>query len=261
MAAFGLCLVAGARAAPPDVSGIGYEQRLGRSLPLAARFADQSGQAVTLRDIVRDKPVVLALGYFACPALCGLIRDDLFSALSQTGLRAGTDYRLVFLSIDPAETPADAARAMRTDLAAYPTAAAGSGWEFLTGRKQDIEAVEHAVGYHSRYDLSLKQFIHPAGVVFASPDGVITSYLLGVGYRAGDVRAALVGARQGGIATAALPVLLLCFHFDATTGRYTLAIFKLLRLAGGLTVLTILGLFLVLHRYGRRQVSASDNPP
>jgi protein SCO1/2 len=43
-------------------------------------------------------------------------------------------------------------------------------------------------------------------------------------------------------------VLLLCFHFDATTGRYTLAIEKVLRLMGLLTVATLGGLMILLHR-------------
>jgi protein SCO1/2 len=44
-------------------------------------------------------------------------------------------------------------------------------------------------------------------------------------------------------------VLLLCYHFDPTTGRYTLAILKLLDLAAGITVVTLAGtLFLAFRR-------------
>ncbi len=241
------------RAARPDLDGVVYEQRLGASLPLTRRFREQDGRDVRLGDVVRDRPTVLALGYFACPSLCGLIRDDLFAALAQSGLRAGPDYQLVFLSIDAAETAADAATAMRSDLRQYPEPGAAAGWHFLTGRQDDIAAIEAAVGYRSRYDLSLKQFIHPAGLVFLTPGGRISGYLLGVGYTAGDVRTGLVRARDGGIARAALPILLVCFHYDATTGRYSLAVVKLLRLAGGLTVAMIVVLLLLL----RRRVSGS----
>jgi protein SCO1/2 len=53
----------------------------------------------------------------------------------------------------------------------------------------------------------------------------------------------------GSVAAAALPVLLLCYHFDPATGRYTLAILKLLRLAGVTTALTVAGtLFLAFRR-------------
>ena len=257
-----LALATPGRAAPPDSGGVSYVQRLGQDLPLTARFTDQDGRHIVLRDVVGGKPTVLALGYFACPALCGLIRDDMLSALQQTGLRAGAGYQLVFISIDPTETPAEAVRAMRSDLAAYPAFGTGAGWHFLTGRAADIDEVEEAVGYHSRYDVSLKQFIHPSGLVLISPHGTISSYLLGVGYQPGDLRSAIVRARAGGIAKAALPVLLICFCYDSTTGRYTLAIAKLLRLAGGVTVLGVLGLVVVLRRHTRKQrISGLDSRP
>lgn len=243
-------------AAVPDTSGIVYDQRLGKTLPLTSGFVDQTGRRVMLRDVVGGHPTVLALGYFNCPSLCSLIRDDLFASLAQTGLRTGTDYRLVFVSIDPAETPADAARAMASDLKANPSFGAGDGWYFLTGDRGGIEAVEAAVGYHSRYDVSLKQFIHPAGLVFLTSRGMISSYLLGIGYQAGDVRAGVLRARDGGIAHAALQVLLICFHYDSTTGRYSLAIIKLLRLGAGLTMLTIVALLVLLRRRTRRRLAS-----
>jgi protein SCO1/2 len=56
----------------------------------------------------------------------------------------------------------------------------------------------------------------------------------------------VIRARAGGIARAALPILLLCFHFDSSTGRYTLAVTKILRLMGLLTVALIATLVLVL---------------
>jgi protein SCO1/2 len=234
--------------APPDLSGIRYDQRLGNALPLDARFTDQNGRAVTLHDVTGGVPTVLALGYFACPALCGVVRDDMLSALARSRLSAPSDYKLLFVSIDPKERPQDAQRAFRDDLQRYPVPGADRGWHFLTGDAASVAAIENAVGYHSRYDASLKQFIHPTGIVVANAAGVISGYLLGVGYTPGDLRAAVVRARAGGIERAVQPVLLLCFHFDPTTGRYTLAIIKLLRLAGLLTIATLIGLFILLRR-------------
>lgn len=245
-----------AAAAAPDVSDIVFQQRLGQTLPLDASFVDQVGLPVQLRDLVHDRPTVLALGYYACPALCGLVRDDLLTGLAQTGLVAGRDYTLLFVSIDPAERPTDAARAMADDLRDNPVPGAPAGWAFLTGSEAEIAAVEQAVGYSSRFDAALKQFIHPAGLVMITPGGTVSSYLLGAGYHPGDLRAGLLQASTGSIGQAALPILLLCFHFDSTTGRYTLEVVKLLRLGGVVTVLGIGALLLVL-RHRRRAMAAS----
>ena len=174
---------------------------------------------------------MLQLGYFKCPALCGVSRDDTLAALAESGLRAGTDYSFVFAAIDPAETPQDAATALRSDTARHPVPGDPGALRYLTGPSATLAA---AVGFPSRYDTMLKQFLHPSGIVVLTPDGVVSSYLLGVGYAAADMRAAVVQARQGVVAPAvANPILLLCFHFDSTTGRYTLAVMKVLRLFRG----------------------------
>ena len=96
-----------------------------------------------------------------------------------------------------------------------------------------------SIGFRDRPDLETKQFVHPAGIVFVTSNGIISSYLLGVGYKPLDVRSAILRAGAGKIADGGVPVLLLCFHFNPTTGRYTLEIMKLLRLAAFLTVVTI----------------------
>ena len=185
-----------------------------------------------------------------------MVRDDLLDGLSHAGLRAGADYDLVSLSIDPDETHADAAAAEADDAARYPAAAGGeapapTGWHFLTGDVAAVAAVASAVGFRSRYDVHLKQFLHPAGIVVLTPDGRVSGYVLGVGYHAGDLRSAVTTASSGGIARAALPLLLLCFHFDAETGRYSLSVMKVLRAAGVLTVLAIGGTLLLAVRRER----------
>ena len=225
-----------------------FDQKPGAQLPLDAMFSDAAGRPVSIGSL-GGMPLVLAFGYFHCPNLCGVVREDMFAALQRTGLEAGRDYQLAFVSIDPHETPKDAAEAQANDLARYPAGA--DGWHFLTGDAASIETVEAAAGYHSRYDQALAQFLHPAGLVFATPAGVVSGYLLGVGYSPGDVQAGLARAARGEIGQKASPILLLCFHFDPTTGRYTLAIVKVLRIAGVVTVLGIGAIVLAAHRRRR----------
>jgi protein SCO1/2 len=237
-----------AGAAPlDDPTTFAWQQRPGAHLPLDTQLRDEHGRPFRLGDAFAGAPVILDLGYFHCPALCGLVRAGLIEALRASGL-AARDYALVSLSIDPTEQPADAARAKAVDLGQLGAAA---DWHYLTGTPSAIAVVADAVGFRDRYDAQFRQFLHPVGLAVLTGDGVVSSYLLGVGYGGGDLRAAILRAHGGVVARATLPVLLLCFHYDPATGRYTLAILKLLRLMGGLTVLTLGGLLLLAHRHRR----------
>lgn len=241
-------------ATAPDLSGLAYEQRPGAQIPLAALLRDEQGREVRLSDLMAGKPLILTLIYFRCPNICGVTRAGLFGALAESGLIPGRDYVLVALSIDPSETPADARDAKAGELQQHSVAGAEHHWHFLTGSREALQAVESAVGFHDRFDPDLKQFIHPVGVVLATPTGVVSSYLLGVGYAPGDLRLAVARAAHGTIASAAMPVLLLCFNYDPATGRYTLAIVKLLRLLAALTVATIaVALYLAFRRERMRE--------
>ncbi len=238
-------------AAPADPDALSWQQKPGADIPLRVQVIDEQGRVAALQDYFGRVPVILDIGYFHCPSLCGLVRADLFNALTQSGLTAGRDYAMVSLSIDPAETQQTAAQAKLADHAQFPIIA-GAPFHYVTASAPVIAAIAAAVGFRDRYDARFAQFMHPAGLTFLTARGEVSSYLLGVGYTPGDLRAAVLRAGAGGIARAALPILLLCFHFDPNTGRYTLAIIKLLRLMGLLTVTTIAIILLVLHRAGRR---------
>jgi len=244
-----MLLTCAATASPPDLRGISYTQRTGGTLPGDTTLLDERGVPLRLSEFAQGKPLILVLGYFHCPSLCGVVRADLFHALEKTDLVGGRDYQLVDLSIDPAESPRDAATAKAQDIARFPVAGAGAGWHFLTGRVAAVRAVAGAVGFRERFDPQLKQYLHPTGIVFVTPTGVISSYLLGVGYSPADVRLAVTRAARGTVQAAALPILLLCYDYDESTGRYTLGIMKLLRLAGTLTALVLgVTLFLAFRR-------------
>ncbi len=236
------------RAAQPSTDGLAFTQHPGALVPMDAPFTDAEGQVRTLRSWASGKPAVLILGYFHCPSLCGVLRDDTFAALAGAGLSTPGDYTVLDLSIDPHETPADAAVARADDLQRFPVPGAVKGWHFLIGGAADVAAISSAVGFHSRWDDQLQQFLHPAGMVVLTPTGAVSAYLLGVGATAANLHDALVRAGQEVVAPPASPILLFCFHYDSTTGRYTLAVEKVLKLGGALTVLVIGGLFTILQR-------------
>lgn len=233
-----------ARPAPEDFA---WQPHPGGAVPLDLRFTATDGRNVSLRSLT-GVPIVLALGYFHCPTLCGPVRDDVIGALAGSGLTSGQDYRLVVLSIDPAETQKDAAEAEAIDL--KQPGADGRGWDYLAG---DAAPIAAAVGFPFRWDPDILQFAHPAGVVVLTPTGRIASYLEGVGYSGAALRAAVTQAGIEQVAAAPSPILLLCFHYDAATGIYTLEIYKVLRVMAVMTLVGIGGLLLLLHRKRRLQ--------
>lgn len=234
----------------PDLSGFAFRQNQGAQVPMDAHFTEADGKPVQLQDVLGTRPAILALGYFHCPNLCGVVRGDLMNALVESGLR---DYTLIVMSIDPREKPRDARDAMTQEKARYDPPDAEGGWHYLTGAADQISRVEHAVGFKAQYDEALQQFIHPAGLVFLTPRGRVSGYLLGVGYKPGDLQAGVTRARSGGLEKAALPVLLLCFHYNKTTGRYSLAVMRLVSIGAGLTVLVVGGMIGLAVRQERRR--------
>ncbi len=228
----------------PAISGIAYKQKLGNVLPRQLLFQESTGRTVRLESLGAGKPLVLVLGYFHCPRLCSVVRASLLEAISASGLSAGRDYSLAALSIDSTETSTDAARAKAEDLSRFPLPGAEENWHFLVGEPAAVHALSDAVGFRARPDPQRDTFIHPAGIVFLTPDARVSSYLLGAGYRPEDVRLAIARASIGGISATPSPVLLLCFDYDPATGRYTPAIMKILRLAAAITVVALAGLIL-----------------
>lgn len=232
-----------ALASPQIPDSIGFEQRLGAPLPYDVELRDDTGKTLRLGDLTRDRPALLLFGYFRCRKLCGVLRDNVLAALAASRANANRDYELLAFGVDPEETPADAARAKAESISRFPTPGAQAHWRFLTGNANAIERVAHAAGFQFAYDRSRQRLTHPIGVVVSAPPGVIASYMPGLDFDAVKLRDALAAAAARKIATPASPVLLLCFDLDPATGRYTLAVVKLLRivsvaflLAGGLAL-------------------------
>jgi protein SCO1 len=242
-----LILVCGESAqAGTNLADFAYDQHPGVQLPLTAPLKDASGRGMTLGQALAHRPAILALGYFHCPNLCGLVRNDLMHALSS--LNAPGKYSLIVLSIDPAETPSDAGSAQQGDAARFGPVMDG---HYLTGSAPAIQSVTDAVGFRARFDATNKQFLHPAGLVFLTDTGIISGYLLGLGYQPSDVGLGITRAANG-VTARALPILLLCFHYDPATGRYTLAIFRVLQVGAAITVLVVGGTVTLALRRERR---------
>lgn len=259
----GLSLLAdpavGPRAAPENLfQRVGFDQRLGERLPLETLFTDANGRTVQLGDYFGTRPVVLVLGYYGCPNLCGVTWQGLLETVRRLDLDVGDAFDVVALSIDPREGPGLAAEKRASVTGDYARPGTERGWHLLTGSEAEIRRVTDAAGFRYLYDPELQQYAHAAGLVVVAPDGVVSRYLFGVRFPSTDLRLAVVESSEGRVGSVVDQLLLLCYHYDPTTGRYGLLINNVLRGAGALTVAALVALVVVSRRRERR--SESDEP-
>jgi len=193
-----------------------YDERLGNQVPLSVHFRDEQADAVTLGRVLGHRPAILVMGTFRCSGLCGLVRGELMDALARLDERR--DYSVIFLSIDPAETPADARAALQSDKARFGRPAETADWHYLTGSEPAIGAVAEAVGFRWRLVSSPKRFLHPAGLVFLTRDGGVSSYLSGLNYEPDEIGAGIVRAAND-VSARVLPILLVGCGFQRRTRR------------------------------------------
>jgi protein SCO1 len=236
---------------PPDLmSKVTFEQRIGTHLPLELRFRDAGGHLVSLRSLLQNRPTILVPGYYRCANLCGVIRAGLASAVRDSHLPAA--FNVVLFSIDPEERPADANAAQREDARAHPGAHVAD-WQYLSGDPATIAALTRAIGFSYLFDPRNRQYDHGAGIVILTPAGTISQYLFGVQFAAQTLRLALVDASRGRLGTVVDRLLLLCCDYDASTGRYSLTISRVLQGLGTATVLALAALIFVLRRAERQR--------
>jgi protein SCO1/2 len=233
---------------PPQFKAVTFAQRLNEQMPLDAVLKDETGRTVKLGDYFRGKPVVLSFVYYQCPMLCPLTLNGISSALKALPYTPGREFDIVVISFDPRDTPESANAKKRAHLAHWNTADTADGWHFLTADAETITRVTSAAGFTYQWDETTGQFAHVSGLLTLTPDGRLARYFYGVEYSPKELRLALVESGEGRIGSKVEELLLYCFHYDPTTGRYGWAVMTLVRLGGLLTVAAVLGFVLTMRR-------------
>jgi len=239
---------------------VALDQKLNAQLPLDAVFKDETGKTVMLGDYFGSKPVVLNLVWYNCPSLCGLELQSMVKTFQQEKLKIGKDFNVVTISIDPNETPALAMERKQEYIRMLGQPSAESGWHFLTGDATQIHRVADAIGYKYYYDPTSQQYIHPAGILIITPSGKVSKYFFGIEYHPEDLRLGLVSASKGKVGSFVDQILLICCQYDPQTGRYSLVISKVLKVAGGLTILILLLFWMMMVRLEKRLVAERNRP-
>jgi len=242
---------------PRLLTEIGLDQRLNEALPLDLPFRDEQGRAVTLAQYFGERPVILTLVYYECPMLCTQVLNGLVSALGVLPFSIGEEYDVVTISFDPDETPELASAKKAAYLERYDRAGAERGWHFLTGSPRSIRAVTEAVGFRYAYNEGVDQFAHVSGFMVLTPEGRLSRYFYGIEYGPRDIRLALIEAGDGRIGSAVDQLFLYCFHYDPRSGKYSLAVMRVVRAAGVLTVGLVVGAIVVMRRRERGKQRSS----
>lgn len=234
---------------PPALNAVGIEQRLGVQLPLGARFADENGREVELKEYFGKKPIIVAFVYYECPMLCNEVLNGLASSLKGIAFSAGKEFDVVAISFNAKETPELAKAKKESYLARYSRPNTENGWHFLTGSQEEIDKATNAAGFAYQWDEKSKQFAHAGGIMVATPEGKLSHYFYGIEYAPKEVRLGLIEASNNKIGNPVDQLLLYCYHYDPSTGKYGLVVMRALRVAGFVTIIGLAAMVLILWRF------------
>jgi len=242
-----------------QLEGTEVIDKLGNKIPDSLTFTNEKGELIKFSEILQrnggGKPTILTLGYYQCPMLCSLVQNGLVNGLNKIPFRAGKDFNLVSISIDPKEGPSLAQAKKNNYTKAVGLPAEGDEWSFLVGTESEIKKIAGAVGFGYKWDEKSKQYIHSAAIFILSPEGVLSRTLWGINYKPSDLRLAIVEAGEGKVGTVIDRILLSCFHYDPDSHRYGFYILGIMKIGGILTIILLGGFLLILWRRDKRNLA------
>lgn len=231
-----------------DLANLSFQPHPGARLPLNVNLLDEQGGSVPLQTYFAKVPVVLVLEYLRCTSLCGVTLRGVVETLNRVPLKPGRDYRLVAISIDPRDRPSDAAAASAKYAALLDHDGGSAGIHFLTGAPDAVREIASRVGFPYRYDPLLDTYVHPAGFVVASPDGVISRYVEGLAVSPAEMVTAFADAEQDKSQGLLRRVLLLCHIQGAPLGSWTVPVIAALMIGNIAAGVTGLAMFTAIRR-------------
>ena len=237
---------------PQVLQKVGVSQHLNQQLPLDTSFVDETGKQVKLGDYFGKHPAILSLVYYTCPMLCSEELNGLTSSLEMVRLTPGKDFDVVIVSIDPSDTPEQAAKSKALYVKRYGHPETASGWHFLTGQRPAIDAVTNTVGFgYVRVpgpDGKLSQFAHASSIQIVTPEGRLAQYYLGVEFSPRDILLGLIDASGNKIGSPVANILTYCYHYDPQTNKHSLIIARVVQVGGMVTVAGLGGFMFLMFR-------------
>jgi protein SCO1/2 len=243
---------------PVALRNVDLEQKLGAQVPLDVEFRDEAGRTVTLKDYFGGRPLILSLVYYSCQDLCPLTLDGLVRGMRPLSFNIGDQFDVLTVSFDSRDTSALAAAKKSDFVKQYSRPGAEKGWHFLTGDETAIRRLTEAVGFRFNYESENDRFGHATGIMLLTPDGKIARYFYGIEFSPRDLRLGLIEASAKKIASPIDQLLLFCYHYDPATGKYSLLVTNIVRLAGIATVLALVIFIAVMLRRDRSRKLQPD---
>lgn len=232
---------------PRQLAEVSLSPPANASVPLQLMFRDLAGHQVSFAQAIGGRPALLLFVDYTCRTICGPALVIASSALGQTGLNPGADYRLIVVGFDPKDGP-DEARKMAEQIA---DAAVLRATVLLTSDSDSARRLADAVGYRFSYDAANDQFAHPAGALVLTASGRVSRVLSSLALNPQDLRIAIVEASDGLTGGLVDRLTALCYGFDPVHGIYTPIIGRAMQIAAGLTMIGLIAFITILRRRSR----------
>src|SRR5215510_7269376 len=95
-------------------------------------------------DLIKGKMVIVSFIYTSCPDICPLSTARMAQVEDKLGDRVGRDIFIISMTVDPENDTPDR-------LKEYAKAfGAGAGWSFVTGKPEDVRAINYKLGERSK---------------------------------------------------------------------------------------------------------------
>jgi protein SCO1/2 len=183
--------------------------------------------------------------------LCNQVLNGLTGSLKGVSFDAGREFDVIAVSFDSSEfeKPDLAKNKKASYMERYGRPGTEAGWHFLTGSQANVDAITQAVGFTYEWDEKSSQFAHASGIMIATPDGTLSRYFYGIDYSPKDLKLGLMDSAQSRVGNLTDQLLLYCYHYDPSTGKYGFAILNIMRAAA---IATLLGMAFMGFVFWRR---------
>lgn len=138
---------------------------LSSTLPKITLVTQDNKKVRLYEDLVKDKIVMINMFYINCEdGKCPAVAANLVKLQKKLGKKLGRDVHLYSISLDPERDTPKEMKKYAQSVGARP------GWTFLTGEKEDIEALRRRLGFWSPDPVrDAKRFSH-TGVLMMGND-------------------------------------------------------------------------------------------